>query len=73
MFSSEKTILFPIMCSCPENQKNENKNKKRYGWNREVYSQWKIGILQTVLSDIAIARLVIFFQPKIVEICDQMF
>lgn len=35
--------------------------RKRSRWNREVYSQWKICVLQTVLSDIAIARLVIFF------------
>lgn len=38
--------------------------------NREVYSQWKICVLQTMLSDIA--RLgIFFFQTEIVEICDQ--
>lgn len=37
------------------------KQKQRYGWNRDINSQWKICVLQTVLSDIAIARLVIFF------------
>lgn len=77
MFSSEKTVLFPVMFSCPVNQKKKKKTttttKKRYGWSREVHSKWKVCVLQTVLSDIAVARLVIFFQPKIVEICDQMF
>lgn len=75
MFSSEKTVLFPVMFSCPVNQKKkkQQQQKERYGWSREVHSKWKVCVLQTVLSDIAVARLVIFFQPKIVEICDQMF
>lgn len=63
------------MFSCPVNQKKkkQQQQKERYGWSREVHSKWKVCVLQTVLSDIAVARLVIFFQPKIVEICDQMF
>lgn len=54
MLSSEKMILFSTMFHALRIRKKKKKVQKR-----EVYSQWKICVLQTVLSDTA--RLVIFF------------
>lgn len=56
MLSSEKMILFSIMFHALRIRKKKKKKKVQ---KREVYSQWKICVLQTVLSDTA--RLVIFF------------